>query len=115
MLRGELWLDGGRYTVVHGTAQAVWHEGDIQTAPITTNRTPQKIEWLHDGQKARRVRLTFEARPDEGFFGLGERFNALDQRGNIMDIRVYEQYKTQGKRTYMPIPFLLSSAGYGLW
>ena len=32
-----------------------------------------------------------------------------------MDIRVYEQYKDQGKRTYMPIPFLLSSAGYGLY
>ena len=41
--------------------------------------------------------------------------NALNQRGNVMDIRVYEQYKSQGKRTYMPIPFMLSSAGYGVY
>lgn len=75
----------------------------------------RKIEWLTDGKSARQVRLTFECPPDERFYGLGERFNALDQRGNIMDIRVFEQYKSQGKRTYMPIPFMLSSCGYGLW
>ncbi|MFN8562312.1 MAG: glycoside hydrolase family 31 protein [Anaerolineae bacterium] len=78
--------------------------------PITS------VEWLsserRDGQ---RVRIGFTCAPDEAFFGLGERFNALNQRGNVMDIRVYEQYKSQGKRAYMPIPFLLSSAGYGVY
>ena len=74
----------------------------------------RKVEWLTNGERARRVRLTFACGAEERFFGLGERFNALDQRGNVMDIRCYEQYKNQGKRTYMPIPFLLSSAGYGV-
>lgn len=76
---------------------------------------PRSIEYLSNGQDIRRVRLRFDAGSDERFYGLGERFNALNQRGNIMDIRCYEQYKTQGDKTYMPIPFLLSSAGYGLW
>lgn len=70
------------------------------------------LEWLSDGS---RVRIHFACAPDEAFFGLGERFNALNQRGNVMDVRVYEQYKSQGERTYMPIPFLLSSAGYGVY
>ncbi|MGB7338943.1 MAG: TIM-barrel domain-containing protein, partial [Phototrophicaceae bacterium] len=74
-----------------------------------------RIEYLSNGQKIRRVKLAFKAHHDEGFYGLGERFNALNQRGNIMDIRVYEQYKSQSEKTYMPIPFLLSSNGYGLW
>ncbi len=39
----------------------------------------------------------------------------MNQRGEVLDVRCYEQYKSQGKRTYMPIPFLLSSAGFGLW
>ncbi len=73
------------------------------------------VDYLSNGQDVRRVRLRFEAQPDERFYGLGERFNALNQRGNVMDIRCYEQYKSQGKKTYMPIPFLLSSEGYGLW
>lgn len=86
------------------------HSSDTQDFP-----QPIGIEYLSNGQDIRRVRLRFEAQPDERFYGLGERFNALNQRGNIMDIRCYEQYKTQGEKTYMPIPFLLSSDGYGLW
>ena len=78
-------------------------------------RTPKKIEWLDNGQSVRRVRLTFTAHANEAFYGLGERYNALNQRGEVLDVRCYEQYKSQGKRTYMPIPFLLSSAGFGLW
>lgn len=72
----------------------------------------KSVEWLSDGKG---IRVSFACAPDEAFFGLGERFNALSQRGNVMDIRVYEQYKSQGERTYMPIPFLLSSAGYGVY
>jgi alpha-D-xyloside xylohydrolase len=74
-----------------------------------------QVEWLTDGKQARRVRLTFDCSPDEAFYGLGERYNALNQRGEVLDVRCYEQYKSQGKRTYMPIPFLLSSAGYGVY
>ncbi|HVU13329.1 MAG TPA: TIM-barrel domain-containing protein [Phototrophicaceae bacterium] len=72
----------------------------------------QSLEWLSDGS---RVRIAFACGADDAFFGFGERYNALNQRGNLMDIRVYEEYKNQGKRTYMPIPFLLSSAGYGVY
>ncbi len=73
------------------------------------------VAWLTDGECIQRVRLTFASAPREGFFGLGERFNALNQRGNVLDVRVYEQYRSQGTRTYIPIPFVLSSAGYGLY
>jgi len=73
------------------------------------------VEWLTDGQHARRVRLAFTSPADEAFYGLGERFNALNQRGATLDIRVYDQYRYQGRRTYLPVPFLLSSKGYGLW
>lgn len=86
------------------------HHGTDQPAP-----QPLRVEWLSDGTQRRRVRLSFSAQSAERFFGLGERFNALNQRGNVLDVRVYEQYKNQGKRTYMPIPFLLSSAGYGVY
>ena len=70
------------------------------------------VDGLTDG---RRLRITFKCGADEAFYGFGERYNALNQRGNVMDIRVYEQYKSQDKRTYMPIPFMLSSAGYGVY
>ena len=61
------------------------------------------------------VRQHFVSAADEAFYGFGERFNALDQRGNVLDTCVFEQYSQRGKRTYFPIPFFLSSKGYGLW
>lgn len=52
---------------------------------------------------------------DEMFFGFGERFNSLNQRGNCLDVRVFEEYKSQseGSKTYLPVPFFLSSGGWG--
>ena len=43
-----------------------------------------------------------EAEKEEGFYGFGERYNHINQRGNLVDVYVYNQYKDQGIRTYMP-------------
>lgn len=60
-------------------------------------------------------RVGFYSPSNEAFYGFGERFNSLDQRGNHLDNYVYGQYTSQGKRSYIPIPFFISSRGYGLW
>lgn len=57
----------------------------------------------------------FTTTAGEAFYSFGERFNSLDQRGQQLDIRVFEQYKNQGTRTYIPVPFFISSRGYGLY
>lgn len=111
-LRGLHWVSGGGVSLSD--------EGTMVVSPVFSGSESSvpplaAVKWLHDGIRARRVRLSFQAAPDERFYGMGERFNALDQRGQVMDIRCYEQYKNQGKRTYMPVPFLLSSAGFGVW
>lgn len=67
-----------------------------------------------DGAVAQ-YRFGFDSPSDEAFSGFGERFNALDQRGNRLDNYVYGQYTNQGKHSYIPIPFFISSRGYGLW
>lgn len=119
-LRGEAWEPGpvGVALVEGEPGQWVMQlRRDAPDAPREVTPLPrvEAIEWLTDGQRARRVRVTFACAPDEAFFGFGERYNALNQRGETIDIRCYEQYKNQGKRAYLPIPFLLSSAGYGLY
>ena len=52
--------------------------------------------------------------PEEKFFGFGERYNRLDQRGEVLRNLVFEQYKNQKLKTYLPVPFFQSSRGYGL-
>ena len=59
-------------------------------------------------------RLNWQLDPDERLFGTGERFDTFDQRGKAPDIRVFEQYRQQGERTYFPLPWLMSTRGYGL-
>jgi alpha-glucosidase (family GH31 glycosyl hydrolase) len=71
--------------------------------------------WLMESNNPQAVQLTFQSMESEGFYGFGERYNAFNQRGNRLDIRVYEEYKNQGVRTYFPIPFFLSSHSYGFY
>ncbi|WAA08919.1 TIM-barrel domain-containing protein [Fervidibacillus albus] len=49
---------------------------------------------------------------DEQFYGFGERYNSVEQRGNIIDCFVYNQYRDQGTRTYFPVPFYLTNKDY---
>lgn len=57
--------------------------------------------------------LDLAAAPVEHFLGLGERFDSLDQRGKQIDLWVTNG--AQRDLSYIPIPFFLSSAGYGLY
>jgi alpha-glucosidase (family GH31 glycosyl hydrolase) len=61
------------------------------------------------------VRMGFDSPAAESFHGLGERYNAFNLRGSTLDALVYEQYKNQGVHTYIPVPFFLSSQGYGFY
>jgi alpha-glucosidase (family GH31 glycosyl hydrolase) len=74
----------------------------------------------------------FAANPAERFLGFGERSNAVDQRGNVVEDYVtdgpYETdeypflellippwgFRPRDDATYYPVPWLLSNAGYGV-
>ncbi len=77
--------------------------------------------------------IGFAARPDERYLGFGERSNAVDQRGNVVENYVADgpyqdlEYPAinlftpawglrdgHSEATYFPIPWLLSTAGYGV-
>lgn len=74
------------------------------------------FRWLErGGDQPVSLEFTFETRPDEALYGLGERFTGANRNGGRWDVRVYEEYKEQGKRTYIPVPFLVSQRGYGVW
>jgi alpha-glucosidase (family GH31 glycosyl hydrolase) len=81
---------------------------------------------------ATRMRMSFAARDGERYLGFGERSNAVDQRGNTIENYVAdgpyqpEEYaaiaafvpapgvRPRDDSTYFPIPWLLSTAGYGV-
>lgn len=71
--------------------------------------------WAHGDGSVSSVTGRFQIGANERLYGLGERFVGPDRNGDVWDVRVYEEYKEQGKRTYLPMPFLLSERNYGVW
>lgn len=72
-----------------------------------------RLRWVEEADGALvAFDLSGDLEDGEAIVGLGERFDALDQRGRAPGIIVYEQYKNQGDRTYLPVPFFCSSRGY---
>jgi hypothetical protein len=81
---------------------------------------------------ASQVQISFAAREGERYLGFGERANAVDQRGNAVENYVSDGpyleperapvatfvpppgYHPRDDATYFPIPWLLSTAGYGV-
>ena len=98
------------------------HEGVIRLTASVTGSTA--------GVTA--VGMGFDSRPGERFLGFGERSNAVDQRGNEVENYVSDGPYAPADRpligsfippqgwhprddaTYFPVPWLLSTAGYGV-
>nr|WP_197489695.1 TIM-barrel domain-containing protein [Rossellomorea aquimaris] len=71
--------------------------------------------WLTDGSSTiDKVENHFYTPTNEEFFGFGERYNQIGKRGTEVDTYVYNQYRNQGERTYLAVPFFLNTNGYGL-
>ncbi|NJP40287.1 hypothetical protein HCH52_04390 [Oscillospiraceae bacterium HV4-5-C5C] len=51
----------------------------------------------------------------QGFFGCGEKFDRVNQRGLQPRNLVYENYTKQGRHTYLPVPWLFSNQHWGLF
>ena len=87
--------------------------------PVEINNLPPGVTVSHisslvgaDG-RIREISLKL-SHAAAGIFGLGERYNALNQAGNRVDQFVYNQYKNQGLRTYIPMPVFYTDQGFGL-
>ncbi len=87
---------------------------ETETGVVMQSATPLLFGLLSAAGELEALRVNFSATPLD-FYGLGERFDHLNQRGFSPDIRVYEEYKNQGNRTYFPIPFGFSPDGFGLY
>ena len=53
--------------------------------------------------------------PDEHVYGTGERFDAIDRRGKSSEMWAIDRWCETEGNSYVPVPFFLSTAGYGLF
>ena len=57
----------------------------------------------------------FTLAPQEAIYGLGERFDGVQRRGRPVDFWNQDAIGTSNRRTYINVPFLFSTRGYGLF
>jgi alpha-glucosidase (family GH31 glycosyl hydrolase) len=101
--------DPVRPTRVHRVTVAGWVTG---AGRLAVDGPAQRIvdgsvEWLVADGVAHRVRFAMRLTPGSHVVGFGERFDTIDQAGRRLDAVVFEQYKAQGARTYLPVPFAI--------
>jgi alpha-glucosidase (family GH31 glycosyl hydrolase) len=117
------WVQGGGGpTTRYGERHEVVLRPDSEATPRIPNTAgnrlaPNSLAWLESVDGRHRVRFALRLEERERVVGFGERYDRLDQRGNRLDVRVYEPYKRQWEdtRTYLPMPFFLTSGGWGGW
>ena len=64
---------------------------------------------------SRSMAAVFSLSPDEKLFGCGESFTRLDKRGQKVVLWANDANGVESGREYKPIPFFLSSRGYGMF
>lgn len=62
-----------------------------------------------------RTTFSFAAKPDECFYGTGERFTKMDLSGKTFQLRNQDGQGVNNRRAYKNIPFYLSSENYGIF
>ncbi|MGD2039226.1 MAG: glycoside hydrolase family 31 protein [Anaerolineae bacterium] len=106
--RAEIDVDEAHHLALQLTAE----DGTPLALDITLAQDQLRIDLRTNVDNGGGLTVDLHAQPDEHYLGFGERFDALDQRGKQVDLWVEDG--AQGGLTYIPVPFFLSSAGYGL-
>ncbi|MDP1711394.1 MAG: glycoside hydrolase family 31 protein [Candidatus Nanopelagicaceae bacterium] len=116
------WLesDTGEKTETFSFCALVWSSDDgflKQSGQFPVGISLMEPEILIDSQqRVYGVRAWLPLAPEDHVVGFGERFHSIDQRGELVDAVVYEEYKGQGHRTYLPTPFgMVIGSDYGFY
>ncbi len=118
------------YTGAHGKVRIVkqpWHIEiyDVRGRLLTRTQnigdpatfiTPIPFSFVRRASDlTRRIAATFELQYDEKLFGCGESFSRFNKRGQRVLVSTRDGMGTQNEYMYKPIPFFLSSNGYGMF
>jgi alpha-D-xyloside xylohydrolase len=78
------------------------------------NLNPMPLSFVRAAEDLQRsFAASLALTPDEALFGGGESFTRLNKRGQRLPIWTFDAYSAQTARMYKPIPFLMSSRGWG--
>lgn len=80
--------------------------GALAVLPFGLSKVEGRCVAFHD---------TFNAGPDEHFYGFGEKFTDFDKRGQWLEMWQYNALGVNTERAYKNVPFFVSTGGYGIF
>jgi alpha-D-xyloside xylohydrolase len=101
------------------TAELLLHDFDFNGEPVGTDKVhlrqvaPGVVEITSVAYEV--GYWHFEATDAASYYGLGERFDQLDHAHTVVKNLSMDDEGVKGDSTYKPIPFFMSTSGYGLW
>ncbi len=122
--RGEKTEGGWRYVSDRGSVfigEKPWRvelrdpAGRLLTATDLNRNVPGFGFVRRAADSSRSFSAAFSLSPGEHIYGGGESFTAFDKRGQRLVLSTTDAIGTEGPASYKPVPFFLSSRGYGLF
>jgi alpha-D-xyloside xylohydrolase len=129
--RHETIAGGHRYTSTAGSVtitEQPWHVELRDAAGRLLTRTQHTRDFSNtlvpalpfsfirrSSDFSRSVAAVFSLSPGEKLFGCGESFTRLDKRGQRVVLWTNDANGVENERMYKPVPFFLSSRGYGMF
>jgi alpha-D-xyloside xylohydrolase len=89
---------------------------NLSDASGVVNARPTPLSFVRNTATFHRhIAASFGLSPGEKLFGCGESFTPLDKRGQKLVLWTYDAYSAQTPNMYKPVPFFMSSRGYGVF
>lgn len=125
-------IEGGyRYTSLHGAIEILtnpWHlkiydeKGKLLTSTLHNSDVQNTYTPVlpfsfvrRNSDYSRSMAAVFSLEPDEKIFGCGESFTQFNKRGQKVVLWTDDANGVQNETMYKPIPFYMSSRGYGVF
>jgi alpha-D-xyloside xylohydrolase len=99
---------------------------DAEKKLLTSTNSFEELEGMHSKKYpflfikrstdySRSIAASFSLLPDEKIFGCGESFTGVNKRGQKIVLWACDTQSTASKQMYKPVPFFMSSRGYGMF
>lgn len=99
---------------------------DEENKILTATQTVKELKAMHSKAKpfsfmkrssdyARSIAASFSLAPGEKIYGCGESFTALNKRGQKIVLFATDAQSSASPQMYKPVPFFMSSRGYGIF
>jgi len=112
----SVYKDPVRFEFRDASGRLLTHTHNLADAKGVVNSMPTPFSFVRNASNLHRnFAASFTLSPDEKLFGGGESFTRLNKRGQKLVLYAYDAYSAQTPYMYKPVPFFVSSRGYGMF